>query len=355
MAVTQPAVRTISGGVAVTDPSGAGIVQWSPDGRHLLVSGDTSVELFDNAGTVLAQIDEVVAATWIDSNTYASATACASGLFIGEVTIHRLDGSATLLAGLFDSTMVMGSRHGALGLVPTSLATPIDGQIPSFVVWANGRLSVSVSGLPLAWSPDGSKLFVFRDATGASAARAELRAYPGLAVAVSFGPILIDARERPVFSADGRLLAIQCVESAAKAPCTQIVLDSTNGGRSVVTPGQAEGLPMSWLSNGHLLLQPDNTPTAGTFHEWDGARVVPSKLPAGSWAVASPDGRLVAIGTSPDAASGSTLVVTAGGARVTQLPSTGAACGWVTWSPDGTYLAVWDDAQQELDLVRVAA
>jgi hypothetical protein len=176
-----------------------------------------------------------------------------------------------------------------------------------------------------------------------------------MAVATSFAGVMIGPLDTPVFSPNGRLIAAPCGMSEAVYYCTSMVLDAATGTSRVVTPGQADGLPMSWLSNGHLLLQPDNTPTAGAFHEWDGARVVPSKLPAGSWAVASPTGRLVAIGTSPDAASGSTLVVTAGGARVTQLPSTGAACGWVTWSPDGTYLAVWDDAQQELDLVRVAA
>ncbi|HEY5486048.1 MAG TPA: hypothetical protein VIK06_00240 [Candidatus Limnocylindrales bacterium] len=114
---------------------------------------------------------------------------------------------------------------------------------------------------------------------------------------------------------------------------------------------------MPWpggLSTPTRALQPEDRPLIGDFLEWDGTRVVASKLPAGAWAVASPDGRLVAIGTSPDPASGSTLVVTATGASVTRLPSTGGAYGWVTWSPDSTHLAVWDDSQQELDLVRVA-
>jgi hypothetical protein len=316
------------------------------------VGDNQSVEMIDDAGTVLAQIDGVVMAKWIDANTYATAD-CASGGYIGQVTIHRLDGTLTLLDGQYDSSALIGSGHGAVALSIRSAESP-QGR-PSFTVWASGRFSRAITGEPVAWSPDGSRLLIRADTAWGTPAAPEILSYPSLTVATSFPGVLLGPIDTPVFSPDGDHIAASCGMSHTAYYCASMVLDGATGASRAVTPTQAEGLPMSWLSNGHLLLQPENQPAAGPFREWDGARVVPSKLPAGSWAVASPGGRLVAIGASTDASSGSTLVVTATGAPVAQLSATDGGYLGVTWSEDGTHLAVWDDAQQELDLLRVAS
>jgi hypothetical protein len=352
VAVTQPYLRTISGGVAVTLPSEPGYVQWSPDARHILFSSAASVELFDDAGTVMTRVDGAVSAAWIDSNAFATATDCSDSASIGQVSIHRLGGGEAVLDGQFDTTSLVGNGHGAVALSKRSLESPQ--SKPSFVVWAGGRTSRAIAGEPVAWSTDGSKLLVRASTAWGTPALPEIIPYPSLAIDTSFvGGMIGPIGSTPVFSPDGRLIGLPCGIPSDVYYCTSMVLEAAHGTWRAVTPAQADGLPMSWLSNGHLLLQPNNQPAAGSFREWDGARVVPSKLPAGAWAVASPDGRLVAIGTSPDPASGSTLVVTATGASVTRLPSTGGPYQWVTWSPDSTHLAVWDDPEQELDLVRV--
>jgi hypothetical protein len=342
----------ISGGVGVTDELGASNVQWSPDARHILLSSAASVELLDDAGTVLTRIDRAVSAAWVDSSTYATATACLSGAYIGYIATHSIGGGVSLIDGYFDTTDLVANGHGAVAL---SLRNPDSPQgKPTFAVWAGNKLSRVLPGTPVTWSPDGSNLLARADPTWGTPAAPQILSYPSLRLTTFSSSVLMGPVEMPVFSPDGRRIADPCGMTESAYFCQSMVLDAAGGVSRAVTPSQAAGLPMSWLENGRLLLQPEDQPAVGTFGEWDGARVVRSKLPAGAWAVASPDGRLVAIGTSPDPASGSTLVVTTTGAPVSRLPSTGGAFQWVTWSPDSSHLAVWDDSQHELDLVRVA-
>ena len=346
VAVTGSA-PTDAGVVHIAQPEGLDRVEWSPDSRHFLAAGTKGVELFDSSGRLVSSIDRAVNATWIDSSTYATESDCQNA---GTVTVHSISGaSATTLPYMYDPTVLVGSGHGALAIAPRLPDTAADPT--TTVIWDGSKLSLPVPGRPLAWSPDGSRLLVTKGDLGGgggagapAAIHVQLLSYPDLKVVTSFGDLTMDPRYDPLFSPDGRSIAIYCGPLTATG-CSPYVFDAVTGKGSKVTVGEPSSL--SWLANGHLLVGPPSG-TTGAFSELDGTRLVPSSTLHGSWAVAGQAGGVVVESAPAGDVGGASSVAWPDGSSATGLP--GAAA--IYWAPDGTHVILQPRYPGDLLLVR---
>ena len=336
--------------VNIAQPPRLDSVHWSPDGRHVLLAGG-GVELLDSSGATLSTIARAEAATWLDAETYATGSNCDSGSAVGNVTIHRLAGTQQVLAGTYDTTMMLGNGHGALALAPR--APNVAEDPTSTVIWAGGSLSAPIVGMPLAWSPDGGRLLVAANTPGGGSAaggssrfQGVLVTWPGLSVAASLGDLRLDPRYEPIFSPDGRFIAISCAALGDVADCGQHVVNAATGASKSVGH-QPPGLPLTWLSSGHLLLASATYGTSGPLMQWDGVGLVTTNL-AGVWGVSSSRGG-VAVETAAMGDGGTTRLFDASGTPVADLPGAIA----VYWAPDGTHLLLRVDPVQDLILVRL--
>ena len=338
---------TSAGVVHIAQPEGLDRVEWSPDSRHFLLAGTTGVELFDSSGRPVSSIAGAVNATWIDSSTYATESDCQNA---GTVTVHSIaEASATTLPYTYDSTVLLGSGHGALAMsprLPDSAADPT-----TTVVWDGSKLSLPVPGRPLAWSPDGTRLLVTKGDIGGgggagapAAIHVQLLSFPDLKVVTSFGDLTLDPRYDPLFSPDGRSIAIYCGPLTATG-CSPYVFDAVTGKGTKVIEGEPSSL--SWLPNGHLLVGPPSGTTGG-FSEWDGAMLVASPLPHGSWAVACPAGGVVVESAPAGDVGGTSSVGWPNGSSTAGLP--GAAA--IYWAPDGTHVILQPRYPGDLLLVK---
>ncbi len=334
--------------VNIVQPPRLDSVHWSPDGRHVLLAGG-GVELLDGSGAILSTIVGAEAATWLDTETYATGSNCDSGSAVGSVTIHSLTGTQQVLAGTYDTTMLLGNGHGALALAPR--APNVADFAATTVVWAGSSLSKPVVGMPLAWSPDGGRLLVAGhpggdSVTGGPDVQEVLVTWPGLSVAASLGRLRLDSRYDPVFSPDGRFIAIACAAPGDPADCGQYVANASTGASQSVSH-QPPGLPLTWLSSGHLLLASATYGTSGPLVQWDGVGLVATNL-AGVWGVSSSHGG-VAVETAAMGDGGTTRLFDVSGTPVADLPGAIA----VYWAPDGTHLLLRVDPIQDLILVRL--
>jgi Tol biopolymer transport system component len=157
--------------------------------------------------------------------------------------------------------------------------------------------------------------------------------------------VQVDPNYPPVFSPDGSNVAFQCGWKDSGA-CRQLVVDVATG-RAREVASQARGLPLSWLPNERLLLAHADSPIVGPLEEWNGSKVVASRLPEASWAIAAQTGAVALIKQAPDE-SHTTQVLGSGGQPLGDLP--GIA---VLWSPDGSQLAIETDDHQAVVLLTV--
>jgi hypothetical protein len=318
-------------------------VEWSPDGKRFLVSGDR-YELLDDGGRVLARNSEptpaypdwnAYRAVWLDSTTYAVGFGADTNASTGTVTIHRLDGSAVHLQGTYSLPSMVGSGHGALAVAPEAMLS--DAAPTSFAVWSNGSLSQSIDGYPLEWSPDGSKLLVATSSpqVGGPAGNPTwvsvgIASYPDLRrTSAAAGVALYNTGfaapdVSASFSPDGRSIAFDCGRRTATTnDCVAGIIDVAMRGAQTF-PDRLNVL--SWLPNGRLLVGS----TTGSLQEWDGSKLVPSNLPSGTLSV-SPTG-VAAIATR---ANGQEMTrLEANGLPIVDLPAVMS----IYWSPDGSHV-----------------
>jgi hypothetical protein len=150
-----------------------------------------SIDLFDRAGKKLRAVDGDRAAWLLDDALLV--TNRDSG------RIESLDGTAVALPGSFGKDVLPGRDV---------VAVPVAGA--RFEVRGSDGVIATGDGIPVAWSPDGARLAVFRPSrtgpgTSASVAGVlEVRTWPGLA---KVGPDVAASRVTPAFDASGAHLA----------------------------------------------------------------------------------------------------------------------------------------------------
>jgi hypothetical protein len=322
-------------------------VHWSPDGKHFIIA-TFGWELFDAGGLGLAEAPKVqpqisvFSATWLDSNTYAILEAGAEES-PGTVNICGLDGSAVTLPGSYVLANrigegIVGNGHGALA-VATSTS--------SFRVWAEGSLSQSAPGYPIAWSPDGTKLLV-ATAYGQDPGPVDMPvwdsvavvSYPSLERIATFEDIQLIAQPDKLsslgfslsFTPDGRSFAFACGRpKKTTASCRPGMLDVATGRSSFVPDGLDE---VALLPDGRMVVLTGPGPQSGQLQEWDGSKLTPSTLPAQTISV-SPTG-VAAVESQTD--NFSTISFMANGMPFLVMPQNATE---IDWSPDGTHLVVY--------------
>jgi hypothetical protein len=320
---------------------GGSPLTWSPDGKHFIYATD-SWELFDDSGRGLAGTTPTpgwssgfYAATWLDSDAYAIHS------MDGVVVICRLDGSGLQLPGSHELANMIGP--GMVGNGHGALAVALDRG--NFVVWDRGSLSAPVAGLPLQWSPDGTRLLIAtsgaQDPGSTTDAvywdKVAIVSYPGLKRTTTFEGVHVAAHVAGFgetlmrFSPDGLSIAFGAVRWDA----------TNNGGSGIldVATGQVTAVPAvlhaGWLPNSRLFGESTETPA---IEEWDGSKFVPSDLPPNTISV-SPTG-VVAYAAQVGAETVTRL--SRNGIPIRDVPVNPFE---IDWSPDGSHVVVFGSNQ----------
>lgn len=183
---------------------------WSPDGTLLLsmngyeFSGPANeVHLRDRSGALVAKFAAGEAA-WFDSGTLAVLDVVNQDTGESRVRLVKPDGSTirTLpgtFTGGFYGTMLRASGNGRV-----AIANEPGGDFAkwTFRVWDGQNMSAAYSGLPIGWSPDGSRLAIVHPSLRSGccgglrlAGPLEVRAFPGLALIGSYPKITAETND----------------------------------------------------------------------------------------------------------------------------------------------------------------
>lgn len=318
---------------------GGAPLTWSPDGKHFIYATD-SWELYDDNGRGLAGTTPTpgwssgfFAATWLDSDTYAIHSMDAG------VVICRLDGSGLQLPGSHELANMIGP--GMVGNGHGALAVALDRW--NFVVWDRGSLSAPTAGLPVQWSPDGTRLLIATSGAQDPGSTADavywdsvaIVSYPGLQRTTTFDGVHVAAyvdKQLPLeelmgFSPDGLSIAFGTVRWDPTKNVGPGILDVATGKVTAVPAVLHAG----WLPNSRLFGESTTTPA---MQEWDGSKFVPSDLPP------------YTISVSPTSVVAYAAQV--GAETVTRLSRNGIPIRDVPlnpfeidWSPDGSHVVVF--------------
>ena len=318
---------------------GGAPLTWSPDGKHFIYATD-SWELYDDSGRGLAGTTPTpgwssgfYATTWLDSDTYAIHS------MDGAVVICRMDGSGLQLSGSHELANMIGP--GMVGNGHGALAVALDRW--NFVVWDRGSLSAPTTGLPLQWSPDGTRLLIATSGAQDSGSTADaiywdsvaIVSYPGLQRTTTFDGVHVAAyvdKQLPLeelmgFSPDGLSIAFGVARWDATGKVGPAILD--------VATSQVKALPKvflaGWLPNSRLFAE---SPTTLAMEEWDGSKFVQSELPPNTISV-SPTG-VVAYAAQVGAEA-----VTRLGRNGVPIQDVPVNPFEIDWSPDGSHVVVF--------------
>jgi hypothetical protein len=305
-----------------------GPVAWSGDGDHLLVNtGADAFVIVSGSGDVIGRFS-ATSAGWLTNDSVAAWSTLAGDPTQGHLRVVSINGGTKVTLGGSYGPPTYSVSGSAVGL-PNLKPSVEDG--PSFRVWADGRLSASRPGIPVAFDAVASHLLVVRP--GNRVARGSgVMGHPiiettnGTTIAES--ELWTSSTTVATFSPDGTQLAT-CAAVDIEAQCTIVVLSIPSG---TVVDTRLHADLLTWADQNSLVLTGSTAPPT----EWKSgvARALP--LPSGMYAMAQ--GNRLALWSSAET---SIRVVVAEGQGMDRTVFTGDLVGRVpAWSPDGTKLAV---------------
>ncbi len=312
----------------VTSGSNMGPVVWSPSGAALAVVvrgreiASAEVRIFAADGAALATYPGTDIA-WLDDRRFVTLEA-GQRLTAGTLTLRSLDDRSSVeIPGIIATSLPAVPGVVAAGVAPA--ADPVAPPTEFVIVTASGA-GQGGQGLPVAWSPDGSRLVVLRDLRGRQA-RLAIVGYPDLADR-PIPNLVVAAAPAPVFGPDGHTLAI-----CAAGPLRVTLLDTATG-RTSDTGLSCEGGFMFWLGAAQIAV-PNRDFTGLTVWNIDAA-TEGQPIEGATVAAASTRG-VLAVGQLPY--GGPTITLRQEGIdRAIDLP--GPLAEVPVWSPDGSRLAV---------------
>jgi WD40 repeat protein len=327
-------------------------LRYSRDGTRLAAVTGSSVTIWNTADGAL--VDTVTTAGFVydaafgpDADTLVVANA--------DPDTDGFVGGATILS-LTDPTPALLVEHGAgaaAAAISADGALLVSGGFDREVVVTNlaggatlDSLEIADTPVPggIAISPDGSYVLIAEQNTP-SAQLWDLRNGETASLTGHTGAV-----QTVSFSADGRFIATAGDDQTVRV----FALDSTQpvdaAARQVLVLSGIDG----WV--GLATFHPDGTRLAatggdGAVREWDVSGAFRSEL---TYAIASPDGRLIAVG---DLAGRIYLVDPANGALIAELTAHDNRVHMIAFSPDGRLLAsasddgevnVWDVERRQL-------
>jgi hypothetical protein len=230
-------------------PTGAAGASWSPDSLHLLVwsapdeAGRRAVELADADGTLVKSFRATDVA-WVDADAYV---ARGNGQ---TVLIHVSTGSAEQSTGPAGFGWLSNGQGAIAYLDGPGASVDSPGPDDHFSVWSEHGVVTGVSGRPVAWSPDGSQLAVWRYGSSSGGVGGQpigtigVYAWPGLHLDHEWPAI--EAGSAPVrFDPSGHYLEIA-------GPSGFSAVDVTTG--SVVSRSVGTGQPPVWDESSDLVV-----------------------------------------------------------------------------------------------------
>lgn len=312
----------------VTSGSNIGPVVWSPSGAALAVVvrgqdiASAEVRIFAADGAALAAYPGADVA-WLDDRRFVTLEA-GRRLTAGTLTLRSLDERSSVeIPGTYATSLPSASGAVAAGVAPA--ADPVAPPTEFVIVTANGP-GKGGHGLPVAWSPDASRLVVLRDLRGLQA-RLAIVGYPDLTDR-PIPNLEVAAAPAPVFGPDGHTLAI-----CAAGPMRVTLLDTVTG-RTSDTGLSCESGWMFWLGPAQIAA-PNRDLTGLTVWNIDAA-TEGQPIDGATVAAASSRG-VLALGQLPY--GGPTITLRHDGIdRAIDLPAPLADVP--VWSPDGSRLAV---------------
>lgn len=307
---------------------------WSPDGQHLII--DTSYAgmniVVDADGTVVGHV-QANYATWLDSQTIAGE---------GDGTIKPGPDSVTLYdAGGNEIGSIPGEYEGVMFApghrIGAASPEPKDGQeeATSYKIWNGSTLSDWLPGIPMKWSPDGTRLAVLTPNDEPSPG---IGTYGTVTIVDAMGSEVTEIKGRvgstfePVaFSPDDRYLATCLVDQSGESEAIN-VLDTQTGSLSDVATDQNGtcGFYVEWSSEPRLyVFDGDQAPVVWT----PSSGIVDAGLAEATLVEVAPNGYFA----NWSAYDSQVRVVQGDTETSYQLPDTPNG---MIWSPDGSRLAV---------------
>jgi RNA polymerase sigma-70 factor, ECF subfamily len=262
---------------------------WAPDGEHVAVLGVPAGEIivYDRDGNAVDTFSGQ-GAVWVDASHLLATTSSTNGPYgVSNLTLRSIGtGPDLLLSGtVVGATSILGG--GGVAAVLDPFAGRVDATTQSFSVLRNGAFSAAVSGLPVAWSPDGSRLaFLPSPADFGDEAQGILHVLDAATLADRNLGVAVLAAGINVIDPTGRWL-LTCMPQSTFGPCTLAIVDLRDG-----------------------TVQASSLPGTNAVAAWsaDGSVVVRSGRSVLRWAV---DDSPVALRWQPDPSNTTTLLLSA--------------------------------------------
>jgi hypothetical protein len=230
-------------------------VKWSPDGRYLAVSAQSGTSGLGAIDIFAADGRQVDAYPGYDFAWGDSAHLLTIGdLGTAAVTVHTIgDPGADHVVGTFSG--LLGNGHGSVALTDAPLP---NGWAGGFHLWTTSALGPDITGhgFPVAWSPDGHLLALFRPLTtsempftlaaagSASPATVVVLRFPGATPLPLIPAQIADMRTLVTFSPDSGWLALD------DGP--DVLVYGMQDGKAMRVQGDAA---LDWSPDGRLLLR----------------------------------------------------------------------------------------------------
>ena len=322
-----------------------GAASWSPGGTKIAVrlgnSGQSGhVRILRSDGTPIETVD-AEELSWIDDTTYVALNN-AGKAFVG----HAGNSARSDLPGAYPCGLLGGSP-GVVALVTDATCTDPPTQ---YVIWTPKGLSAPRSGVPVAFSPDGTLLAVVHDPTSCcggdptrdpsaspppKATLDIVRTSTGVSVARA-GNVAWAYGTTVIFSPDAKRVAYLVWMPERQSGDGFAILDLSSGTVSGLDAGL--GNVLGWMANDRLLVasQAPGAPTP------KGLQATALDTDADTVALSSAGWVAAALATN-QATQSLTLTLKLGAEReTTQLPGYARV---LAWSADGsTLLAVCSDS-----------
>lgn len=164
-APTPAPLPSLPAGVSAIAAGDHFTVRLSPSGHLVAVvdqpsgGGLGAVTILDPQGSRITSFAGTDVA-WIDENQVLVYAASRSNPRLGTVHRRSIDGGAdAAVPGSFGG--LLGGRGGMIALIDAETDSGA-GSSPGFTIWSGGLMPTSETGVPLAWSQDGTALAVWQ-------------------------------------------------------------------------------------------------------------------------------------------------------------------------------------------------
>ncbi len=271
------------------------IIGWSPDGVHVAVAEGVAkqVAVYDRRGTPVRTFDGTDAA-WIDANRLLVLADTGNG---ANLVLRTLDGTGDLLLSWPGSdgptTIVAGGGGIAVSTGPGgfdfSPGVPATARITFFVL-RDGSLRAGPTGIPLAWSPDGTRLaYMAAPALASGGYQGQLHLLDAATMTDrDVGATVMQSASSAIDPTGRHLLA--CVPASSGGACDLGLVDLRDGSvqassiiaRTAVAAWAPDGSAMIQANGTVLRWAPGDEPVALRWQPEHGNRVL-GMATAGAW------------------------------------------------------------------------